>query len=68
VAEGRALRDALQATIEAGYRRLDVEGDNLIIIEALQGKSAIPWQVKYIIQDIHSMLNQVDHVQIKHIF
>ena len=68
MAEGRALRDALQATIEAGYRRLDVEGDNLIIIEALQGKSAIPWQVKYIIQDIHGMLNQVDHVQIKHIF
>jgi len=68
VAEGRALRDGLQATITVGYRRLDIEGDNLIVIEALQGKLAIHWQIKYIIQDIDIMLNQVDHVEVNHIY
>ena len=68
VAEGQALRDGVQAAIAASYRRLHIEGNNLIVIEALQGKSVSPWQIKYIIQDIHSMLKQVDHVVINHIY
>jgi len=68
VTKGRALRDGVQAAITAGYRRLDIEGDNLIVIEAVQGKSVIPWQLKYIIQDISIMLNQVDHVVVNHIY
>ena len=58
----------MQAAIDTGYKRLHIEGDNLIVIEALQGKSATPWQIKYIIQVIHSMLKQVDHVVINHIY
>ena len=68
MAEGRALRDRVQAAITAGYRRLDIEGDNLIVIEIVQGKSAIPWQLKYIIQDIRIMLNQLDHVVVNPIY
>ena len=68
VTKGRALRDGVQAAITAGYRRLDIEGDNLIVIEAVQGKSVILWQLKYIIQDISIMLNQVDHVVVNHIY
>jgi len=37
IAEGWALRDGLQAAIEAGYTMLDIEGDNFIVIGALQG-------------------------------
>jgi len=42
VAEGRALRDGVHAAIMAGYSRLQIEGDNVIVIEALQGKATIP--------------------------
>ena len=35
--EGRALRDGVKEAIAVGYRKLDIEGDNLIIIKALQG-------------------------------
>jgi len=40
----------------------------LIVIEALKGNSATPWQIKYIIQDVHDMLNQVEHAIINHIY
>ena len=30
--EGQALRDGIQAVIEAGYTMLDIKGDNFIII------------------------------------
>ena len=56
VAEGRALRDGIHATIMAGFSRLQIEGDNLIVIEALQGKPAIPWRINYIIQDVRNLL------------
>jgi len=68
VAEGRALRDGVQAAFATGYKRLHIEGDNLIVIEALKGNSATPWQIKYIIQDVHDMLNQVKHAIINHIY
>jgi len=68
VAEARALRDGVQAATRAGYRWLQVEGDNLTVIEALQGKSAIPWQINHIIQDVRNLLAQVDQVVIKHIY
>ena len=45
MAEGRALRDGIQATVAAGYKMLDIEGDNLIVIGALEGKTETPWQI-----------------------
>ena len=68
VAEGRTLRDGVHAAIMVGYSRLQIEGDNLIVIEALQGKAAIPWRINYIIEDVRNLLIQVDQVVIKHIY
>ena len=68
VAEGRALRDGLQAAVEAGYKQLHIEGDNLILIEAVKGESTIPWRLKYVIHDIRMMLSQLDDVQVNHIY
>ena len=42
MAEGRALRDGVQAALATGYRKLHIEGVNLVVIEALKGISAIP--------------------------
>jgi len=68
VAEGRVLRDGVHAAIMAGYSRLQIEGDNLIVIKALQGKVAIPWQINYIIHDVRNLLIQANQVVIKHIY
>jgi len=35
VAEGRALKDGIQAAVVAGYKMLEIEGDNLVVIGAL---------------------------------
>ena len=35
VAEARALKDGVHATIQVGYRRLLIEGDNSTVIPAL---------------------------------
>jgi len=40
--EGRALRDGIQAAISRGFRDLDIEGDNILIIKAVQGQVTIP--------------------------
>ena len=57
IAEGRALRDGMQAVVAAEYKNLDIEGNNLIIIGALKRKIEIPWQIRNIIKDIHVMIS-----------
>ena len=42
VAEARALKDGVSATIQAGYRRLLIEGDDNTVIQALIGKTQVP--------------------------
>jgi len=38
VAEARALRDAVKIAAQADYNKIDIEGDNLIVIYALRWK------------------------------
>jgi len=68
MAEGQALWDGLQAALNSGYQRLDVEGDNYAIISALRKETTIPWQVKNVIQDIHALLLQAEEVWVTHIY
>ena len=42
MAESRALRDGLQAALNAGHQRLDIEGDNNAVISALRKETTIP--------------------------
>ena len=52
MAEARALRDGIAAAIQARFTKLHIEGDNLIVIQALTGKSIVPWKIGTIIDDI----------------
>ena len=61
MAEGRTLKDGIQAAIAVGYRMLDIEGDNLIVIEALQRMTEIPWQIRNVIKD-EVILSQDVHI------
>jgi len=54
VVEARVLRDGVTAAIQAGFNRLCIERDNLVVIQALKGKSHVPWKIDTIIEDIPS--------------
>ena len=43
VAEARALKDGVLLAVQAGYSKISIEGDNLLVIQALQGQNHIPW-------------------------
>jgi len=68
IAEGHALRDGMQAMVAAGYRNLDIEGDNLIVIGALKGETEIPCQIQNVIKDIRVMISKAGQVKIRHIY
>ena len=54
--------------VAAGYRNLDIEGDNLIVIRALKGEIEIRRQIQNVIKDLHVMICQADQVKIRHIY
>ena len=68
VAEARALKNGVCLAIQAGHTNIDIEGDSLIVIQALKGKFHIPWQIANIIEDLHSWFQQGIPVTITHIF
>ena len=54
--------------MRARYSRLSIEGDNLIVIQALQGECQVPWQIAHIIVDVKAFLHQGVQYSIQHIF
>ena len=68
VAETTALRNGLVAAKQKGLRRLEVEGDSKLVIDAVNGVSAPPWRLKKIIEDIRMLAQDFEVVQFKHIF
>ena len=52
MAESHALRDGIEAALNAGYSTLDIEGDNSIVIAAVKGDIGVPWRIKTVIYDI----------------
>jgi len=68
IAESRALRDGLQAALQSGFHQLDIEGDNAVVIGALRREIDVPWQIRTIIEDLQSMLQQIVHSQVTHIY
>ena len=47
---------------------MDIKGDNMIIIQALQGKTETPWQICNVIRDIQVLLGHEGNVSIHHIY
>jgi len=54
LAEAPALRDGVNEACAAGYKKLIIEGDNLVIIRALLGTTSTPWQITNILNDVRS--------------
>jgi len=68
VAEAKALKDGVFLAVQAGYSRISIEGDNMIVIQALKGEGQMPWQIAYIIKDVKASFQHVVQVSINHIY
>jgi len=52
VAEATTMRDGISAALQPGFRRIEVEGDNQIVLQAVQKQIHAPWQITPILEDI----------------
>jgi len=68
VAEATALRDGIRTALQAGHYRLEVEGDNQIVIHAVQNHILPPWQIAPIIEDIWNMIPSCESIAFSHIY
>ena len=68
VTKAIALWDGLQAAIDIRVTRLQIEGDNRIIIQAVKGKIRTPWRIQVLIRNIHNSLMRFTAPTIRHIF
>jgi len=68
VAEATAMRDGISAAVQAGFRHLEVEGDNQIVIKAVLKLIPAPWQIAPFIEDIWNLLSHCTHTSFRHIF
>jgi len=68
VAEATAMRNGLRAAIKAGFTNIHIEGDNKILIHAVQGRIQTPWEIQVLVQDIHYYLQTCTSVIVHHIF
>ena len=68
VAEATAVRDGIITALEAGYRRIAVEGDNQIVISAIQSRIKPPWQIASIIEDIKNLSKGCEDISFTHIY
>uniref|UniRef100_A0A7C9DFJ2 RNase H type-1 domain-containing protein n=1 Tax=Opuntia streptacantha TaxID=393608 RepID=A0A7C9DFJ2_OPUST len=68
VAEATAMRDGIKAALATGSRKLLVEGDNKIVIQAIKGQIHTPWQIQTLIQDIRNMIPPYVDCLFQHIY
>lgn len=68
VAEATAMRNGIKAALQAGFTDIHIEGDNKILIQAVQGHIQVPWEIQVLIQDIHTFLQHCNTVIVTHIF
>ena len=67
-AEAFALKAGLQEAIRLQIKKIEIEGDNLCVIRALQGLWSCPWDVEMIISDSRLDLCYFDKIHIRHVF
>ena len=68
VAEATAMRDGISAALNAGFRKILVEGDNQIVIKAIQKQMHTPWQIAPLLDDIKNMITSCESISFTHIY
>jgi len=62
------MRDGISAALQAGFRRIEVEGDNQIVLKAVQKQIHTPWQIAPILKDIWNMISSCELISFRHIY
>lgn len=62
------MRNRIKAAIQAGFTDIHIEGDNRILIQAVQRKIQVPWKIQVLVQDITIFLDSFNNIIINHIF
>ena len=62
------MRNGIKAAVQAGFKNVDVEGDKKIIIQAVQGRIKVLWEIQTLLHDITSFLKCCNQVTISHIY
>jgi len=60
--------NGLQAAVQADYTDIQIEGDNKILIKAIQERIQPPWEIQILIQDILAYIQLCNKIFIHHIF
>ena len=68
VAEATTMRDGFNAALQAIFRRIEVEGDNQIVIKAMQKQISTPWQIAPILEDMRIMISNCEFISFTHIY
>jgi len=68
VADATAMRNGLRAAVHAGYTNLHLEGDNQVLIQAVQGRAQVPREIQTLVEDILAYFRLCNHVRVNHIF
>ena len=67
VAEVTAMRYGISA-LQIGYRKILIEGDNQIVIRAIQKQIHTPWQIVPILQDIWNLISSCESISFQHTY
>jgi len=68
VVEATAMRNGLGAAVHASYTNIHLEGDNQILIQAVQRRIQVPWEIQTLVEDILAYFQIYNHVSVYHIF
>ena len=66
--KGFVVLVCMKQLIKVGYRYIQIEGDNKIIIDAIKGNIQAPWQVHFIIERRIHLMGIASKSMIHHIF
>ncbi|XP_059077959.1 uncharacterized protein LOC131876549 [Cryptomeria japonica] len=66
--EALTLFGGLKMALGTDTKKLIIEGDSKLVIEATKGASGICWRIKNVIKDIWSMIVWLEDFQIQHIY
>ena len=68
VSDATALQDGVKVATNTGFKDIQIEGDNQIIIQAVKATIRIPWQIQMLVLDIRDMLPFFASAPIFHVF
>ena len=62
------MRDGISTTLQVGFRRIEAEGDNQVVLKAVHKQIRTPWQIAPIIEDIWNLIFSCESISFLHIF